>query len=680
MKRLYFLVLLFAICAIQAFSYRSLYVTPHDHKYVRDVFDHSQWQLPISTRSIGDEMLYQVAGYDLLTKWDYFNINPEVPPVGKYLYGASILLFNNTFIISLLLFFFSIFVFYHISKNILKTKEYVYIATLLFASDLLVLSQMGQTMLDLPQLVFFILHIFAILKLCASMKLYKSIFYATLAGISLGLFAGTKIAFFAVIIVAINAVLLYKSKRFTYLFLIIPIAGITYVTSYLPFFLSGNSLLDFARAQKWMLHFYLSSKANPVYGIVFPAFIFGWIKGWSNTHWDRVHEWSILWPVYFGAFMLVLREIYRKKFKVDTSTLYISALIIGLLAGFSIVPFFARYFLLVIPLFIMLAVPTIMQLEFKKISKKYFFTGILSLFLIQYIFFLNPGPKPVVEGMQETFKKGIYQDFYGNIDLETQKSISRQEFWRNLQTFERNLGVSKREVTIAPPTFTVPLQKTATANMTVLYTTKLGLIKHSTPITLINERNRWKVQWDPEIMLKGYTMQTEIVPEYQTGTYGSLSLSNGVLLSQEGQWPFFSILPQKVESTERDMQLQLAKLTGINQSDLEVLYKANNQPDWPAEIGFLKHELDPTSITNTQFPPAVTIEQRSTRIYSRSVFKNNYFEKVKILESRYADKLNPILGGKITMIDEKGNKKVVISQQKKDGVDVIFDAEQFKKL
>ena len=187
-KNIFFIQLSFIIFW-SVFSSRSLLFKKIDLTYLEDLFSHSQWSIPLSTRIMSDNELYQVAGYRLIKGDSAFSINPEVPPVAKYFYGLGILLFKNSFLISLFFYTLAIFLFTKISFKIFSNKNLARISIVLFCLSPILISQITQTMLDLPQLVFLLAHVLTLLHTNQLLKSKKSIFLIILSGISLGLFA-----------------------------------------------------------------------------------------------------------------------------------------------------------------------------------------------------------------------------------------------------------------------------------------------------------------------------------------------------------------------------------------------------------------------------------------------------------------------------------------------------------
>jgi hypothetical protein len=77
------------VVAWSFFSFRWIFSYHFDYTYFKDWYGHSQWQIPLSPRTMGDAELYQLSGLELVRGANPFSINPEVPPLVKYFYGLS---------------------------------------------------------------------------------------------------------------------------------------------------------------------------------------------------------------------------------------------------------------------------------------------------------------------------------------------------------------------------------------------------------------------------------------------------------------------------------------------------------------------------------------------------------------------------------------------------------------
>ena len=73
-----------------AYFSRWIFLYHFDPIYWENTYYESQWNVPNSKRGIGDDGLYRYVGYRLVNNGENpFNINYEVPPLGKYTYGLS---------------------------------------------------------------------------------------------------------------------------------------------------------------------------------------------------------------------------------------------------------------------------------------------------------------------------------------------------------------------------------------------------------------------------------------------------------------------------------------------------------------------------------------------------------------------------------------------------------------
>ena len=154
----FFLPLLVFYLGLNFYQHRAIFNQPFDQVYWQERFDTSQWRLPLSKRIIGDDGLYLHVGNQLIKGADPTLLNPEHPPLAKYLIGFSILLFNNghpygaiTYVLILLAFFF-------LAKEVFNNKIAALAATTILAFDPLLTSQFSRTMLDNTQLLFLLIR------------------------------------------------------------------------------------------------------------------------------------------------------------------------------------------------------------------------------------------------------------------------------------------------------------------------------------------------------------------------------------------------------------------------------------------------------------------------------------------------------------------------------------------
>lgn len=625
-RKLFFIILgLFLIFLL--YSFRGIYSQKFDYKYIKDLYDHSQWTLAKTVRSVSDDQVYQVAGYDAVTTSELYRVAPEVPPLGKYLIGTSIIIFKNGQIMSFILYIISIFVFYFLASLILKNAKLVTIATLIFSTEPLIFSQATLTMMDLPLTISLLFHTLFMLLLLKNNKetfsLFKKIILVLGAGFSLGAFLAIKIGFFAVVIIIVDAIILIKNKKLPYFLFMSLCAFVFYSFTYLPFFMQGHTFIEFLKAQKWMITFYLTSKVKALIGMPLVSLAFGYYKNWSEgSQFNRVSEWTILWPFYLWTIFNIVKNFVKNRLRFNNDHLYILLLCFGFFGLFIIIPFWVRYLVMILPFMIIYFANYISRLNKK----------IILILLIVYcfqiaIYLYQPLRQDYLNGLAQAWEKGTYQDLYNSVDSSLKKSFSRQQFWRFNQKFDRDLVVLKKTVIIKK--VNKFWQYPQTVDIEIDYQTPIVTYIDKYRTQFIKENGQWKIKWNYN---PGYAKS-----KYVNKTNGRLTMENGEIISEGVKRPFYSVTLSKIKD-ESLLQQQLLYLTGLKKYDLELKYKANNQLDWPAGIDFLKDELTIASAEALILDPGIQVEMRETRVFN------------PLIQNMLLPVLNPKLGGEIKVL------------------------------
>lgn len=332
---------------------KHLYTIPFDSKLFEKKYYQSQWAIPNSKKPISDEELYAYAGYRYITGLNPVLNSPEVPPLGKYLIGFSILLFSNQRVVTLLFAILSLFLLFYLVYSFSSSLLAGSLAVFLTSTHALFVDQiLHSPQIDVFQLFFFLLFAFSIVKYFKTRRLI----YLSLTGISLGAFASIK--FFLLYYALGNAVfvmfyLLKKEKLKKALLEIVIInffAIVTYTFTYLQYFLLGGNLRGFLGVQKWIVLFYRESTipVTKLFGNYLSLIFFNrwrfWTEGLPITHYQY---WNLFWPILFivGLFslcMIVKEKLIRK----DPLVLFLSSFILIYNVFLFFTPIFPRYLLL----------------------------------------------------------------------------------------------------------------------------------------------------------------------------------------------------------------------------------------------------------------------------------------------------------------------------------------------
>ncbi|OGK26715.1 hypothetical protein A2954_07035 [Candidatus Roizmanbacteria bacterium RIFCSPLOWO2_01_FULL_37_12] len=349
---------------VVVFQNRKLYTEKFDPVSFQNKYNQSQWVIPNSKHIISDEDLYTYAGYKYINGLNPILINPETPPLGKYLIGLSIVLFKNHRIISLISALLSLAIINHIvflSTNSFLTSS---IAVFLTSINTLFIDQIIHTpQLDIFQLLFFLLFIIFFLIF----KMKNNIFFLLFAGFAMGFFISTK--FFLASFFIFNAWLLLnyligKTHLKKIIFesaLLNLIALFTYSYTYIGYFILGGNLRSFLGVQKWIYLFYsnTSIEISKLLGNYLSLIFFNQWKFWSEGY-PFIHYkyWTIFWPVVFivGSFS-IYKLFTEKKAKEKKLLILLAAFLIIYNLFLFVTPVYPRYLLLLfVPLNILIAI------------------------------------------------------------------------------------------------------------------------------------------------------------------------------------------------------------------------------------------------------------------------------------------------------------------------------------
>ncbi len=191
-----FLVLFIGYIGVILYANRTLYTSTFDAVYWKDKYEHSQWKLPLSVRTLGDDGLYLYEGYRIVHGEDPTLLNAEVPPLGKYLIGLTLLSFGNGYWYGFTTTIFAVAACFLLARLLLRTSGMAVAVAVLFAMDPLVTSQFTLTMLDSLQMALGILTLYVLTFIVRHPK-RRTLISLILLGVFFGLFAATKAPIFS---------------------------------------------------------------------------------------------------------------------------------------------------------------------------------------------------------------------------------------------------------------------------------------------------------------------------------------------------------------------------------------------------------------------------------------------------------------------------------------------------
>lgn len=301
---------------------------------------------------LADEIIYSYAGWYYLNGGNPILVNPEHPPLAKYLIGFSIFLFNNEKIIAWFFGWLVLLGFFLLNNYFLKNTNLSLLILVVFSSGRLFQEQL----LYLPQLELFCLT-FLLFSIYFFLKGLTKTRYFLLSSFFLGCFISSRTWMGAIPIMAtFFFYLLFLERKLkkslawgASLFLSLSIL----LASYFRLFVEGWGVVKVLSVQKWIL-WYQSGHLVKM-GSVWPfIFLNRWYIWWGETPFVRVVQWRIFWPISVGLSIMfslyLLLSFFKQKQKDPPNSIYVLVLyiifyfVIASLGNFSV-----RYLFYIIP-------------------------------------------------------------------------------------------------------------------------------------------------------------------------------------------------------------------------------------------------------------------------------------------------------------------------------------------
>lgn len=330
------------------FANLSVFKTPYDPSYWQARYEKSQWAKGWEAEALmGDAELYAYAGWRQIQGDDPTKINAEVPPLGRYLIGASIFLFKNPNVCAPIIGGLLLLVLYFFSKRVLKDETLALLPVLTLVASPLFLDDLTTSMLDLPFALFVSLAFYFLAKGRENPRFYL------FSVLSLAAVAATKMYQAGFILAAIFGFYLlfllvfYQRKDFFWFMIFLPFFAVFYVFTYAAYFARGHSLLDFKELHFWIRHFARVQVANYPKGEIFRILLLGrWQTWWGGSGIIKVNAWQPWWVL---GFLAIFPSAFSGFVKKNFDLLVLSLWPISLLLMFSYGVSYPRYLLPVLP-------------------------------------------------------------------------------------------------------------------------------------------------------------------------------------------------------------------------------------------------------------------------------------------------------------------------------------------
>lgn len=355
---------IFLVLAIHLVNYvftnGSYYTSKFNFNRTESLYDHSQYNINKNSFSgyIEDPDLYSLAGVRYLKGEDPTNINFELQPLTKYLFGLSILLTGNTAYFQTGTGIILLLVLYKIGRSVFPIKTLALIPPLLLSLDLLFKEQLIIPFLDLFQTLTIQLFLLSLLSSVKNGSYVWPMFWLGVIALSKSFLIGVSVFF-----CGFSFIILKNRLTAADYIRSIWISVLTYLAGYSVYF-SHHNAIDFLKLHVDIIRLYRSYVPEYPKGEIFRIIITGdWKRWFGDFGYAKTTQWTFLWPVgLLGTILSVLSLMKR----MNDSILLLSLWTTGYLVTISLKLVFPRYLLPVLPEFYLLLTYSLFSIFFRK--------------------------------------------------------------------------------------------------------------------------------------------------------------------------------------------------------------------------------------------------------------------------------------------------------------------------
>lgn len=334
----------------------SKYMAPFDLQLTKTFYENSVYVKEKGGAWIADEILFAYAGWNYINGGSPILLNPENPPLGKYIVGLSIKLFNNEKIVVLVFSFLSLFSFFLLSHLFFGNKWLALLPVAIFSWERLFQEQL----IFMPLMEVFALT-FLNFSLYFFVKAQNDRRYFWVSSLFLGALWATRPWMATVPLMAACLVFLVlqkdRSKIISWL-VSLPAAVLVLLASYARLLAEGWSLYKVLSIQKWILWYHQSRLIE--LGSVWPLiYLNRWYVWWGDQPYLPMVQWNLFWPVFttlalvFSALTFLkvagLAKFRLKNFAFEPKIIIVCLWVVFYLAFLSIGNVSSRYLFYLLP-------------------------------------------------------------------------------------------------------------------------------------------------------------------------------------------------------------------------------------------------------------------------------------------------------------------------------------------
>lgn len=309
----------------------------------------------------------------------------------------------------------------------------------------------------------------------------------------------------------------------------------------------------------------------------------------------------------------------------------------------------------------------------------------------------QPGPYDVLEQYLTDWSHGDFRGMYALLSTQAQKQISQADFVTRYKSIESGIETQSLTTDLSPSN--QPNVSGNAASVTFRVTWKTALTEPFTETytaRLVKDPNGWRIDWHPDLIFPqlkpGWKVRAETLPPIR----GSIISADGKVLAGNAPGKVIGLVPRKMTDSSAKA---LAEVLNLSETDIQkLLHQSWVTPDVFVPVKTVPEQTEQTLERKLLRIPGVLIEDSPTpvRVYPEAALAAHvigYLGPItaeELTQQRKAEgytstdvigqtgleaaldlQLRGQRGGKIWLLDERGQEQVLIAQREpKAGADV----------
>ena len=335
---------------------------------LKSTYQRSQYVSKHPTAIIPDEIVNSYAAGEYIKGTNPVLVAADTPPLGRYLIGLSIFIFNNENIVTLVFSVLALTLMFFIGRQIFSSSLLAILSPLIFSSEPIFKNQLVYSpLLDIIQLVFLLGCFYYFNK---GLNSKKFILYFAVANLFLGLFISTKFFITGLTIAAafyLILILRKEKERIKIITLTLPISVLVLLLSYARLFAFHYSLKSILGVQKYVFLYHKSQLILPL--SIWPLLLFNrWYVWYGKNSISFDHQWLISWPIITIISIVAVVLYVLNKIPKNKNVEVLMAWVIFYVLFFSFGQISSRYFVILLPVLYIISLYGIVSI-YNKVKK-----------------------------------------------------------------------------------------------------------------------------------------------------------------------------------------------------------------------------------------------------------------------------------------------------------------------